>query len=60
MVDVPLIHPHTNTCESPSTCAHHMHVWGGVVKHGTLVQVAMTDLEDVVDVGWPMEDMCDM
>ena len=47
---------HTDTCVSPATCAHHMHVHtklqpGGVVKCGTLVQVAMTDLEDVVDGG---------
>ncbi len=54
---VPLTRTHTQTpvCVPPTTptCAHHMHVrscsGGGVVKYGTLIQVALTDLEDVVD-----------
>lgn len=46
-------HTQTNTCVSPRTCAHHMHVssCGVWSECGTLVQVALTDLEDVVDGG---------
>lgn len=53
---VPLTRTHKQTPVSPPptpTCANHMHVGsysgGGVVKYGTMIQVALTDLEDVVD-----------
>lgn len=43
-------------------CAANTHECMKLLQGGDmcLVQVAMTDLEDVVDKGWPMEDMCDM
>lgn len=47
-------HTHKHLCISLHMCPPHAHVklqQGGVVKCGSLVQVALTDLEDVVDGG---------